>query len=295
MKTTADISLQERLAMERTILEKTGYSIRSLGLLRQIFTRSSYTEEFGGENNEILEFIGDQVLSYYVVKAIAGRCEAWSRGQYRFRLRENRFTAARRELVCNEALARHIDEWGLAQYLIVGSSDLHNQVDQQTKVKADLFEAILGGIAVASSWDAAVLEEAVCRMLDLDERLAAMIGEDRRFVPFDLENAVTVLKEQAEHGFCSVPKYNFAGPEDLGRDKNGEPIWCCTCSMVNEETGISRQVWGNSKKIVKKYAAYLVLCEHFQSQNEYGTNDFRGSWRYRDGRLMPATGWDDIQ
>lgn len=294
MKTTAYISQKEQITMERIIREKTGYSIRSLGLLRQIFTRSSYTAEAGGENNEILEFIGDQVLSYYVVKRIAGRCEDRSRGQYRFRLRENRFTAARRELVCNEALARCIDEWGLAQYLIVGSSDLHNQVDQQTKVKADLFEAILGGVAVASGWDAAVLEETVCRMLSLDERLAAMIDEDRRFVPFDLENAVTVLKEQAEQGLCSVPKYEYFGPEHLGRDKNGEPIWCCTCSMVNDETGINRQVWGNSKKIVKKCAAYLVLCEHFQAQNEYGTNNFRGIWRYRDGKLMPDTDWDDI-
>ena len=49
------------------IEEKTGYNIRQSYLLNQAFTRSSFSAEQGGENNEILEFIGDQVLNYFVV------------------------------------------------------------------------------------------------------------------------------------------------------------------------------------------------------------------------------------
>ena len=39
-----------------------GYTFQNLDLLRQAFIRRSYTEEHGGENNEVLEFIGDKAL-----------------------------------------------------------------------------------------------------------------------------------------------------------------------------------------------------------------------------------------
>ena len=34
-----------------------GYEFKNLDLLEQAFTRRSYTEENGGENNEVLEFL----------------------------------------------------------------------------------------------------------------------------------------------------------------------------------------------------------------------------------------------
>lgn len=287
MRNTNDLCQNERSKLKNIILEKTGYSFSGNYLLRQAFTRSSYSAEYGGENNEILEFIGDQILSYYVVKIIAERCGALNSNlEYAFRVRENRFTALKQELINNESLAKIIDDWGVAEYLIVGKSDFINEVDKQTKVKADLFEAILGAIAVACKWDPVVLEKTVSQMLCMDKKICSIIETDYRPVRFDLENAVNTLKELAEHGQCSIPKYEFGTPEHLGYDKNGYPIWCCTCSIVNDKTGIIRQVWASSKKAVKKCAAYLVLCEHFQLQNEYGINRCP-VWRYKDGKLMP--------
>lgn len=295
MKTTNDFPPSQWQALENLILEKCGYWIHYRPHLRQAFTRSSYTALHGGQNNEILEFIGDQVLGMYVVKLIADRCGGTNaEGEFSFRLRENRFTAIRQELVSNEALARIIDDWGVMEYLIVGESDVRNRVDQQAKVKADLFEAILGAIALSSKWDPAVLEKAVRRMLDLDARLGAMIVDDCRTVPFDPDNAVTVAKELAEKGYFTAPRYEYAGPEDLGHDKNGDPIWCCTCTIVNDRRGITRQVWGSSKKLCKKFAAYLVLCEHFGLQNGYGTNDFRAMRVTREGALTAIRSHADI-
>ena len=45
-----------------------GYDFKNLDLLQQAFTRRSYTAENGGENNEVLEFIGDKALDFVVVK-----------------------------------------------------------------------------------------------------------------------------------------------------------------------------------------------------------------------------------
>ena len=53
--------------------KKISYYFNNRDLLLQAFTRSSYSTQFGGENNEVLEFLGDRVLDMYVVKVIADR------------------------------------------------------------------------------------------------------------------------------------------------------------------------------------------------------------------------------
>ena len=42
-------------------------------LLFQAFTRRSYSQENGGANNEVLEFVGDRVLDFYVTKILMDR------------------------------------------------------------------------------------------------------------------------------------------------------------------------------------------------------------------------------
>lgn len=279
---------QDKQKLKMLIQEKTGYCIRSSSALSQAFRRRSFCAEQEGKSNEMFEFIGDQALSYYVVKIISDRCCALNiEGDYSFRIRENYFTSLKQELVSNEMFASIIDEWGIAEYLIVGRSDEKNQVDQQIKVKADLFESIIGAIAVDSKWDPTVLELAVNKALNLNDRLQSIIQNDYNSMTVNIDNAVTVLKELAEKEQCSMPKYEFAGPDNLGYDKDGNPIWYCSCSIVNDITGISRGVCASSKKDAKKAVAYLLLCEHFQIQNQYGPSRFHTIWIYKEGKLIP--------
>jgi ribonuclease-3 len=279
---------QDKQKLKLLIQEKTGYCIRSSCALSQAFRRRSFCAEEEGKSNEMFEFIGDQVLSYYVVKIISDRCCALNiEGDYSFRIRENYFTSLKQDLVSNEVLASIIDEWGVSEYLIVGRSDEKNQVDQQTKVKADLFESIIGAIAIDSKWDPVVLETAVRKALNLDDRLQAIIQNDYNSMTVNIDNAVTVLKELAEKEQCSMPKYEFSGPEVFGYDKDGNPIWHCSSSITNDTTGIIRIVFASSKKDAKKAVAYLMLCEHFQIQNQYGPNAFYPTWIYKDGKLIP--------
>lgn len=279
---------QDKQKLKLLIQEKTGYCIRNSCALSQAFRRRSFCAEEEGKSNEMFEFIGDQVLSYYVVKIISDRCCALNiEGDYSFRIRENYFTSLKQDIVSNEVLASIIDEWGVSEYLIVGRSDEKNQVDQQTKVKADLFESIIGAIAIDSKWNPVVLETAVRKSLNLDDRLQVIIQNDYNSMTINIDNAVTVLKELAEKEQCSMPKYEFSGPENLGYDKDGNPIWHCSSSIVNDNTGIIRGVLASSKKDAKKAVAYLMLCEHFQMQNQYGPNAFYPTWIYKDGKLIP--------
>lgn len=294
MKRTKNFSMREMRNLRSIVYEKTGYYIKKRCLLVQAFTRSSYSAQYGGENNEILEFIGDRVLDYYVVKIIAerygyvktqrnvsfaGDCE------YAFRGHARDFTELKKKIVSNATLACKIDEWNLTQYMIAGKCDITNQVADQEKVKADLFEAILGAVAVASQWNPKVLQNAVEKMLQIESYLMEMDGQQYKPDNFSADNAVSTLKELAEQGYCSVPIYEYGSPENLGYDKNGNPHWVCTCKVA--EWALIRQVWASSKKVAKKYATYLVLCDHFEFCNEYGENGPWLIWKYENGRLRP--------
>ncbi|MBE6995114.1 MAG: hypothetical protein E7429_00025 [Ruminococcaceae bacterium] len=286
MRMSKDFKMGEWKALKNAVCEKTGRYLGN-GLLGQAFTRRSYTAEHGGENNEILEFIGDRVLDDYVVKALAKRYGARKEtGEYVCRVRENRLAELKQELVSNKTLAAIVDEWGIEEYLFVGKSDYNNWAEVQEKAKADLFEAILGAIAVESDWDAAVLEQTVEKMLSLDARLQVVLETEQRLPCFRLENAVTTLKELAEQRECPPPVYEFHGPDEVGYDKDGTPVWFCTC--MTAEWGIRLTVRASSKKAAKQYAAYLVLCRHYGLQNEYGPNRICVYWEYKDGKLIPG-------
>ena len=273
--------------LKRIIKEKTGCCVTDNSALHQAFKRSSYAAENGGKSNEIFEYFGDQVLSNYVVKIIAKRCGSFNYlGDYTFRIRENRFTTIKQELVSNENLAKIIDEWGIIDCLLVGRSDEKNEVHKQTKIKADLFEAIIGMIAVKTNWDDEILEMAVNKALSIDEKIDELIKNDYGYTLFNLDNAVSKLKEYAEKQIFSVSKYEFTGPEYLGYDDDGNPIWACNCSIINDITSITRSVLASSKKDAKKAVAYLLLCEQYQVQNRYGVNDSFWWWKYKDGQLI---------
>lgn len=278
----------DKAELRKLIYEKTGYTLASNSILSQVFRRSSYCAEQGGMSNEMFEFLGDQILSYYAVKIVAQRCCAVNlEGDWTFRIRQNRFSVLKQELLSNAAFAQIIDDWGVADYLIVGKDDEKNDVSKQIKVKADLFEAIIGGIAVACKWDPIVMEAVVSKALGMDARIDAILQSDPCAMLFDIDNAVTKLKELAEKEQCSQPAYSFMGPDDLGYDKDGNPIWSCNCCAVNDKTGMLVSVFASSKKEAKKAAAYLILCQHFEAPNRYGITKMGGVWTYKNGTLMP--------
>ena len=75
---------------------------------------------------------------------------------------------------------------------------------------------------------------------------------------------MTTLKELAEHGYCSIPEYDLPNEQV---EQNGRLWWACTCTVRNwniRKTGLS-----TTKKGAKKYAAYLVLCEHYKLPDEF--------------------------
>lgn len=56
---------------QERIQDMIGYEFNNQELLEQAFTRRSYSMENGGEDNEVLEFIGDAALNMVVVKILS--------------------------------------------------------------------------------------------------------------------------------------------------------------------------------------------------------------------------------
>lgn len=294
MKKSKNFSIGEFKGFRSSVLEKTGYYFKKGYLLVQAFTQSSYSQRFGGENNEAFILFGDKILEYYVLKIMAERYD-YTRTQknisfngdceYSFEGYKKDFMELKKRIVSNEMLAQKIDEWELDKYLIVGKCYTDNQITNQEKIKADLFKAILGAIAVESKWNQKMLQNTVEKMLQIDNYLTESDKCKYRLENYTVDNAINTLKNLAEYGQCSVPVYEYSSPDNLGYDEDGNPRWVCTCSV--ESWALIRQVWASSKMLAKKYVAYLVLCEHFELPNEFGTSQALINWKFKDGKLSP--------
>ena len=152
-------------------------------MLQQAFVRRSYAKENGGEDNEVLEFIGDKVLDLTIVKFLTEKygyflseCDDFDKNEdfdeFVADYNENRLTEMKKKLVQKKTLARRIDMLGLAEYLIMGKGDIKNRVNEEDSVKEDLFEAILGAVALDCEWDISELQDVVDIMLAPDSVLA---------------------------------------------------------------------------------------------------------------------------
>lgn len=171
------------------IQDQIAYNFNNLDLLQQAFVRRSFAKENGGEDNEVLEFIGDKVLDFIVVKLLTENygyflsdCDDFDNNEdfdeFVTDYNENRLTEFKKKLVQKKTLARRIDMLGLAEYLIMGKGDVKNRVNEEDSVKEDLFEAILGAVALDCQWDISELQDVVDIMLSPDRVLAENIEPD---------------------------------------------------------------------------------------------------------------------
>lgn len=190
-----------------------GYSFKNLDLLNQAFTRRSYSAEKGGENNEVLEFIGDKAIDFAVIKLLIEKYGKMKNGEpidgtkltyWEKEMRRqkgldiykgaNEFSCDRSEgeltklksrMVAKKNLARRMEELGFAEHLIMGNSDKKNNISNEMSVKEDLFEAIVGAVALDSNWDFPAIQSVVEAMLlpedfienDSDDNYVRMIQD----------------------------------------------------------------------------------------------------------------------
>ena len=189
-----------------------GYAFKNSDLLRQAFVRSSYSKENGGEDNEVLEFIGDKALDFIVVKMLTEKYGSYTADHDDFDphrdgnnfisvFREGKLTDIKKKLVCRKMLSSRIRMFGFQYNLIMGKSDIKQQVLEQDPVQEDLFEAIIGAVALDSKWDLNVLSNVVDLMLDPNFYLENGFDEPK--------NYVELLQQWYQKKYHMIPVYDY--------------------------------------------------------------------------------------
>lgn len=174
--------------MEMTNLEyiqfHIGYTFKNKGLLCQAFTRRSYTEENKNAlNNEVLEFYGDKALDFIVMKKMSEYYGHIGAGDlFSSSLDEGKLTEFKKKLVCREMLASKVRKLELHYRLIMGRGDIVQEIWKQESVQEDLFEAILGAVAIDSGWNVDSLEKVVEYMLNPEFYFENGFGDEIDYV-----------------------------------------------------------------------------------------------------------------
>lgn len=219
-----------------------GYEFNNSDLLQQAFTRRSYSMEEGGENNEVLEFIGDKALDIVVMKVLMKRYGHITTGDYRefkTKYNEGKLTELKAELVQKKNLAKCIDDLKLNEYLIMGNGDIKNNAQNIESVKEDLFEAIIGAVTIDSDWDFDSIEEVVKMMLNFNYYLDNKENE--------IEYVAEIQNWSQRENDC-LPTYTFEETYDG---------FSCTLDLE----GVNRYFYGEGKS--KAGARFLAAKEAY--------------------------------
>lgn len=228
------------------IQEQIGYRFRNPDLLQQAFVRRSYAREKGGEDNEVLEFIGDKVLDLVVVKLLAQKhgyllheCDDFDDeddyDEFSCEKDEAELTELKKMLTQRKTLAQRIEVLSLAGELIMGKGDVRRRADREDSVREDLFEAILGAVAIDCDWDMQVLESTVEIMLDPDSIL-------QRDAP---DNYVSIIHNWYSGEYGGYPEFHYENadyyrdqmnlmyPNEIRSQSNRNSSWMINISEYN--------------------------------------------------------------
>ena len=186
------------------IQDRIGYNFKNLDLLQQAFVRRSYSKENGGENNEVLAFIGDKALDIIIVRILietfgfyTSQCDDYDEendfNEFCCEYSEGKLTELKKKLVEKKMLASRIDRLELADYLIMGKGDQRNHIEQEDSVKEDLLEAIIGAVTLDSEWNWEEIQSTVEYMLDPETYLSE--GKEDNYVELIQEWSLKRFKE----------------------------------------------------------------------------------------------------
>ena len=207
------------------IQDQIRYQFKNKDLLKQAFVRRSYSEENGGENNEVLEFIGDKALDFSVVRYFARKYGHMMNGaavdppklsarvinlnpaqensginsEFICDHDEGVLSELKKKLVNKKTLACRVDELGLADFLVMGKGDTQNSIAGEASVKEDLFEAILGAVVLDCAWD----------MDRIFKTAEIMLAPEQFLTGENSDNYVELIQEWSLWKNSTAPLYHF--------------------------------------------------------------------------------------
>lgn len=235
----------------KDIQERIGYTFHNSDLLRQAFIRKSYTNEHGGAHNEVLEFIGDKALDLAVIRIMMERFGRFTQNGdhlcFETTKNEGSFTDIKKDLVAKGALSSAMETLGFHERLIMGGSDIKGNMQDQPSVKEDLFEAIIGAVALDCNWNMDKVTDTVRHMIDLEDYF------QHTGVPGG--NYINMLQEWTQARGLGLPSYQC--------EEAGDTVHRCILTMPEKLALAPVAALGKNKKAARMAAA-KIMCDHLQ-------------------------------
>ena len=284
------------------IENKIGNTFKNQELLKQAFTRRSYSMENGGEDNEVLEFIGGAALNMVVVKILSEEFGYFNQREQRHTYNvsssntadgtfssekdEGELTEIKKRLVRKSTLSNAIDNLELQYYLVMGKGDRKRHVERSNSTKEDLFEAIIGAIALDTSWDINTIQEVVENIVDIDD----IIGSDE-------DSYIDMIQNWSLKQYGVLPDYSVC--KYLSNEINsGAPDWARPNSMWTLMNSSKRGEFDSNTK----YASLLALEDvpwrfigYGHSKNQAKEEASRLAYEYLDEHGLLWTIQDEIE
>ena len=259
------------------IQEQIGYKFKRSELLRQAFTRRSYSEENKGFlNNEVLEFYGDKALDLIVTKKMSEYFGNITENDRFYSCKnEGELTDIKKKLVCREMLASRIRAiFGdhNPMYLWMGKGDIEQKVWEQDSVQEDLFEAIIGAVAIDSNWNIEMLTNVVDLMLNPEFYFKNGFDNGR--------NYVDLLQQWCQKKYRRLPVYHFqmgCSNDKLLYDEYDGGTYQCNLAIFPFNCFQALGKTKSSAKMAAAKKAYEYLEQHhllISLVDEVGKPDF---------------------
>jgi ribonuclease-3 len=227
MSITRDQALGE---FESTI----GYHFADRDLLHRALRHGSASAAQEAGSYQRLEFLGDAVLSYAVAKMLFEMFPNDDQGQ---------LTRKRVHLVRSERLAERAALLGLDGWVEVGPSEEIGRGRERSALLEDLFEALVGAIAIDGGWRAAfnfLTDQFAEDLTTLDARTLA------------LADPKSSLQEEAQARNLPLPSYRKDGASGPDHRKR----WVYTVIWDGDEVARGE---GVSKREAQQQAARRAL------------------------------------
>jgi ribonuclease-3 len=230
------------------VQKKIGYSFSNVELLKQAFIRRSFSKENQLKtDNELLEFLGDSVVGSISAEVMIDAFATIIKFENRLYspLDEGKLTIKRSTIVSEEYLAGRIRALGLHTYLLVSKGDEKLGLIYKDSVQADLFESIIGAIAIDSNYNYAKIRETLITMSDLENVIAKWFKEEKT-------DRIAELKILCAGNKITNPVYSKS-------KSKGEYRATCTITLPNKLSGGTIKKTSRECKLIS--TAYNVAAE----------------------------------
>lgn len=205
-----------------TIEKILGYKFQNKILLSTALTHSTYCNEYGGESNERLEFLGDSVLEIVVREYLYKN----------YSCNEGKLTEWKKQIVDKKSLKDVTEKLELFKFLKLGGS-MQNQ-PLSDKQKSNIYESIVGAIYLDGGLDCA--KDFIYKTIDLQSKIDFLESHNLDYI--------TTLQELIQKEHKNPPIY-------LDKEKN-DGLFVKVVVIDGEEVACGQ---GVSKQEASKEAA----------------------------------------